>query len=961
MSCVEALLKRGKQSGINILCLNIQNLKIHFLTLLNLFDDKIYWYDVIILVEINVKQHELELYSINGYDKYGLCRQQKSGGGVLFYVKSCLCWEEVSINMNSAETLLIKINDICNQPLYIMGIYSTPPPPPREFVEEFKKVLTGIKHENLVIAGDFNIDLNKRDGLTSAYISVMAGQGLFSAVNKITRERVRGERLTRTVIDHLFFRGKIDVRTNVIKQSIADHYLLTANISVCKPKLHADNTKVTIIDEKIVNSHIKLIDWNLMCNNNNAVCDNLNLFTNAMKRIYNKATKKIQIKNKGNNLKIGHNPQLKSLIKEKHRLYREWLQNPNDDSLRTKYNASNNKLKKTTRSVRFKETRKNFMSATGNPRKLWKLINLEMGKNVSESVDEAIIKNICNKLKITPKQAANSFVNEFKVTIDNLTSKCDRITLPKTKTKECKNLCSWKEVGVADIKKVLQEMPVRSPGTDLVRIKDLKSNSHILLPTLTNLINGLLTSTKIPNYLKHSIVRPIYKSGKRTDYSNYRPISILNTVEKVMEKCVYRQLCDHIEINHVLNKAQFGFRKGVGTNEALLEFSNFVHTKLNENYFIFTIFIDFTRAFETLNHTILLRKVMNEAGVCGQALQWLKDYLHDRKMKVKINETFSKMETVGNGVPTGSLLGPLLYLLYVNDMVDHCQTKTKIIQYADDTIIVSAGESVEAALSMLQSDFNKLQLWAHDNGLILNKTKTKIMNIKATGPREISDVIYHDHNCLHRNINALFCQCTSQVQQIFEYRYLGLVVDTYFSFEPHIKFIKKKLRQISCIMYNFQFFTTKNNLKSIYHGLAECHIAYGILSYGTAAKSHLQQIEKIQDYIIENLTPKKIKNPTRSEMYEYLQVLPLTQLFKYKLAVKYHFDTAYRSTPAVQSSRNRVFPNYNTPLANNKHGYKKLEYLVPATYNMIPEAIIKLKKFSSIKKELRKLFSSEIE
>lgn len=920
-----------------------------------MFGEKLQKIDLIILTEINVKDFELNQFQIDNFEMYALCRDERRGGGVLIYVKEGLIWEEVDLKMISAEMLMIKIESKGYKPLHVIAMYSTPPPSTAEFLKEYEEILDSLKVENLVIAGDMNINLKLENKIVNDYKTLMAANGLTQAINKVTRERVRGENVTKTIIDHLYYRGKLEVRTGIIKQAIADHYLITANIKFEKKVSKKDNfNKKNKIKNETVDEIIKTVDWENMFNENETIGANYSRFCEEFGKIYKKTIGEVtKTKNKiiDNSRK---NFQVQNLLRKKHESYRLWQNNPHRDEYRINFNKVSNKIKKVLRNENFRNKRKRFIESIGNPRKMWNAINLEVGKKKKKDIDEVITKNIVNKLNLTEKQVANNFGKQFKEQIEKLILKCDKnIISPKQVTREVRpRLKKWETVKEAQIKKIISEMDKnKSPGTDAIRIKDIKRNSRFLVGYITKLINKMLKDKKLPAILKQAIVRPIYKAGKHTNYSNYRPLSILNSMEKILEKCVYDQLYAFIKKNNMLSKNQYGFQKGKSTGQALLDFSDLINSKLNDNNHIFVLFVDFSKAFELINHQILLKKMKN-MGIEDDTLEWFRDYLSLRKIIVKINSTYSDMLTTSTGIPTGSLLGPLLYLLYVNDMTEYVQSKTRILQYADDTVMISSAFNRNIALQNLQTDLNRLQTWAHDNKLVINGEKTKLMNIKSTGPREIANLTFHDHECLHKRF--VNCLCSKRIQQIYEYKYLGLVVDTYFSHEPHVNFIKKKLKQASCMIYNFQFYTTKNILKSIYHALVESHLNYGIETWGFTSESNILSLARIQNSIVKTLVPKSSKCATLKQMYMYLDILPLSCLIKYRVILKNYFKTENKVEPRnPYETRDKEFNSYFIPRYNNKHGQRVMNFIVPSIFNKIPKRILQLDKFQTIKKDIK--------
>ena len=215
----------------------------------------------------------------------------------------------------------------------------------------------------------------------------------------------------------------------------------------------------------------------------------------------------------------------------------------------------------------------------------------------------------------------------------------------------------------------------KSPGIDSIRPKDIKNNADALTPIITKLVNISLDKGEIPLEMKIAVIRPIFKGGAKTALDNYRPISILPIIEKILEEIMSRRLNSFMDKNKIIHSSQYGFQSNKSINKLIGDFSGYINTGLSKNQHSLILFIDFTKAFDTLNHENLLLQ-LEKIGIRGQALKWFNNYLKERKAEVKINDEMSNMQEFSNGVPQGSKLGPLLYLIYSNRLLrslDDCK------------------------------------------------------------------------------------------------------------------------------------------------------------------------------------------------------------------------------------------------------------------------------------------------
>ena len=252
----------------------------------------------------------------------------------------------------------------------------------------------------------------------------------------------------------------------------------------------------------------------------------------------------------------------------------------------------------------------------------------------------------------------------------------------------------------------------------------MKDASDVISPVLTKLINRSIEQCHFPNNWKSAKVVALFKAGDQSDCNNYRPISILPTVSKIIERAVHSQFYAYLCENKLLFVRQFGFRRNRSTTSALLQFTdellrNMDHGKVNG------IYLDIKTAFDTVNHVILLQK-LKWIGVDSNSLQWFQSYLSHRTQRTVVNNCYSTKRKISIGVPQGSVLGPLLFLVYMND-IPTCLQHTQASLFADDTAIYCAASSPDELQCKLNEDLDHLKVWLNNNRLSLNLLKTKFM------------------------------------------------------------------------------------------------------------------------------------------------------------------------------------------------------------------------------------------
>jgi hypothetical protein len=491
----------------------------------------------------------------------------------------------------------------------------------------------------------------------------------------------------------------------------------------------------------------------------------------------------------------------------------------------------------------------------------------------------------------------------------------------------------------------------KCPGLDGIRMKDIKSSSQSFSPVLAKLINLIFSTGVIPDLLKHSMIKPIFKSGDHKLFNNYRPIAILSAIEKVIERFVSDQLTTYLKDFDIIDRKQYGFQKSKSTSMLLADFSDLIFGALNKNLYVITLFIDFSKAFDTILHNKLLIALEN-IGICGPVLAFFKNYLLNRYMAVKFSDKLSNQRLSESGVPQGSILGPTLYLVYVNNMLK-LMKDCNVFLYADDTVLVAIHKKFQTANSMLQNDFNSLLCWAHDNGLSINYKKTKVMTIQSphNDGKKVSHIFYHDYSCLHRlskTYNTLDCPCTKKIENVNMHTYLGVIIDNQFKWDKHIDSLCAKLRSGLYSIRILKNYVSPKVLKIVYSALLESHIRYGLLSWGRTTTSYIKGINNIENSFKNIIMPfGNVDNRLD------LNFMSVQQLHFYLLILKHYFNADHKiRTKSLHVTRNIdkfILPGDMI----NSYGFQQRRYLIPFYFNMLPPELLQLEKYSEIKSKLK--------
>ena len=263
----------------------------------------------------------------------------------------------------------------------------------------------------------------------------------------------------------------------------------------------------------------------------------------------------------------------------------------------------------------------------------------------------------------------------------------------------------------------------KSSGMDNIPPRLLKDAAAVIAKPLTEIINTSLAMGAVPDEWKCAKVTPVFKKGKRSEMDNYRPISVLPVASKLLERAVHRQLYQFLSKHQILSPFQCGFRKNHSTESAAISFTDSIRRGMDQGLLTGTVFIDLRKAFDTVDHDIIVSK-LKAAGISGTELHWFKDYLSNRTQQVSAENELSGARLITSGVPQGSILGPLLFVMLINDLPSRLNTCSTLM-YADDTVLFHSSKDVNEIERALCRDLQLLESWLRDKSLFLNKSKTK--------------------------------------------------------------------------------------------------------------------------------------------------------------------------------------------------------------------------------------------
>ena len=387
---------------------------------------------------------------------------------------------------------------------------------------------------------------------------------------------------------------------------------------------------------------------------------------------------------------------------------------------------------------------------------------------------------------------------------------------------------------------------------------------HIIKP-FTHICNNSFENGVFPSKMKIAKVVPIFKAGDKSSFNNYRPISLLPQFSQIVEKLFNARLDAFIEKHDTLTSSQHGFRSSMSTSLALLELTEEITSALDHKKSTIGVFIDIKKAFDTIDHGILLTK-RNHYGIRGVANNWLTSYLYNRQQYVNINDQEPDMANVVCGVPQGSILGPKLFILYINAIGD-TSSLLKFILFADDTTIFWSGSNLNELSRHMSKELAKLSIWFAINNLSLNLAKTHFM-------------VFSNHT---KTSNITVCINDTTIEMVYVNTFLGVLIDHKLKWKQHIKMITSKLSKTIAIMNRTKYILDKNARLILYYSLFLPYMSYCCEVWGNTYKSNIECMYLLQKKVVRIVCGVGYREHT-NELFSELRILKLIDIVKLRSA-----------------------------------------------------------------------------
>ena len=426
-----------------------------------------------------------------------------------------------------------------------------------------------------------------------------------------------------------------------------------------------------------------------------------------------------------------------------------------------------------------------------------------------------------------------------------------------------------------EIAKIIDALDIsKSTGPNGIPVFLLKMFKEFFSFWLSKLVNLCFETGKFPNLLKTAKVSPLHKKESKLDHLNYRPISLLSVFSKIYEKLIYSRVYSYLDKNNLIYSKHFGFRGGFSTNHAIISITENIRNLLDQGQYVCGVFVDLEKAFDTVHHDILCDK-LKFYGLRGNVNDLLKSYLSNRKQFVSINGFDSEIKDVTCGVPQGSSLGPLLFLLYINDF-RLCLEKTSSGHFADDTFIIYNSKKLKTIETVVNTELKQVIKWLRLNKLSLNAAKTELIFFHSK-KRPVN------YDSISIKFNGFKLTLVDHV------KYLGMYLDSYLNWEYHIHELSKKLSRANGILSKLRYNVPSEICLKVYYSIFYSHLINGCNIWGLTSEENIYKIEVLQKKCIRILTFSPFNSHT-NELFRDLKILKVRDVIKlYQLKLVYDF------------------------------------------------------------------------
>ena len=828
-----------------------------------------------------------------GYYPFHTVRSGRRSGGVSIFIRSFTSnlIQPLSYCNNEIEICTVKVilnNDI----LVIAGIYRPHSGTIEGFIDELRILFNSslVGDCRCIIAGDFNINLCSQSNDVQRFIEFMQSYHYLPVISKPTRFPPNNLSLP-SLLDHIWT-NKISIyNSGILLNDLTDHCPTYYKFPHSNPESNS-NSKIKISfrhqnddNRTKFKQSLESFDWNLVKSDDvNIYCDN---FVNTLNRLFCEA---FPLKVKHVSTKQATNPWISRNVRDVIKLKSHYFKLFKLGFVtRGENNAFRNRVTSMITKTKSRYYKQLFERNRNDIRSTWQTIHNLTGRKSSH---DAVKNLLWNGVEFSnSNEISNIFNNYFSTVANDLNNE-----LPDNDANPLDYLIDnvpssffFSPITLYECSEIIKNLKNSKQDKNKITINLLIANRHFISRIICDLFNKCISDAIFPQSLKIACVIPIHKKGVTSDPSNFRPISMLPVMSKIFERLIFNRFSKFFSDHSVFTPTQFGFMKNKSTLDAIVNLTEQLYESLNSREHAITVFIDYSKAFDTVNHAILLSK-LEKYGIRGLPLKLIRSYLLDRTQVVKCNNSFSSSKIINIGVPQGSILGPLLFLIYINDLPSiSCNFSSTL--FADDTTLLFRHKSSDSLIISCNNELNKFKTWSEANRLSISLEKTFGLLVSN---RNFSE-----------GLDGFFLGSQS-LKFVDSCKFLGVNLDSRLSFEVHIGVICRKVSKSIGILYKLKSFVPKSCLLTIYYSFIYPYLIYCLPIWGSTGASLLKPLVILQKRAVRIINLASYLDHTEPLFYN-CKILKLEDLYFFSLAIY-----AYKNINYLDNfSRNHTYNTRN--------------------------------------------------
>ena len=786
-------------------------------------------------------------YSLPDYSIFSCERENRTGGGVILYVHNSL--QPIALKTEAVpnvDSLFVELKNKCNKSKVTIGLVYRPPKQTVENDEKLFDLILETSHRNeTLIMGDFNLPVKK----WGDHFNSHTGRDLYtnlleSDFHQCVKEPTRESNILDLILS---------TEENLVNElnvgpifSTSDHRIITFKIEFAANNLKISKEKVPDFRKANFNrlrSKLENSDWSEI--SSDIDIDNAwKTFTIELNNAVNLCVP-FRERRPATNKPKWWNGEISNNLSRKKRAYKKYLSTKIQedklilDKIRRETKASIKRSKK-------KLEEYIAEASKSNPKEFYSYAN----KKKTLACGIGPLKDNAGNHTNDEKEMA-SILNNFFASV--FTDE-DCSTFQPSEHQMTLNQLNQIKISESDIVRVIDKLQMnKTPGPDKISPRIIREVKHQISKPLCILFNKSLTLGKVPSDWKCANVTPIFKKGDKSLSSNYRPISLTSIISKLLETIIRDIMVNFLEENKILKDSQHGFRCKRSCLTNLLDFFHDVFNQFDECRSVDVIYLDFQKAFDKVPHKRLINKLKSH-GICGSIQNWINDWLTSRKQRVVINGTSSCWLDVKSGVPQGSVLGPILFLIYINDLDDGLLCK--VSKFADDTKIAGKVTTTEER-EALQSDLDKLTNWATKWQMQFNVNKCKVLHIGSN----------NDH--AHYQMNGEILEAVRIEKD------LGILISSDLKPSKHCSEVVKKANKL--VGFFGRVFENKSEkiMLKLYNSLVRPHLEYCVQFWSPYYQKDINKLERVQRRLTKMIP--RLRNMPYEERLKSLNLFPLSK------------------------------------------------------------------------------------